>query len=816
MATTDVMGETSAEIFAGQRTLPQIRAIHASLHSQVEEKSLHLRRRVGSSYRELLGTADSIVQMRGDNNQVQHLLANMGSRCGRTVVTDKAGNLGEFWSKQSKTNAASAAHLKLLESCALVVDRCLKSSSGLGQTIAIGDRLTMAAKILTLGRLLTASIGGDINLDLATQQSLTLTVKALEKLRWKLRRGIDRVLEKPSEDADRENITKALCAKSLVSSSGAKDALRYFLDIRTKAIQSAFESAAETGSGLKRTQDNNSAATHALTLYIRTILDVQALLPTLLPQALSALKQNRLLDDPALNQLDILRLDLYERWCTEDIQLFTPYIRHDDLDGKAARDSLGAWAEAGAQALIAGLKQSLEAMSDFKSITTLRTSILTIWIRNGSKAKGFDPQELQDDIREAINSRLLAVLEAKVMKLRLVGSEISATIEGWENGVTDKQAHLWDYNGYDEALEQGAAPFLQDVLSRLNGRNNTVSKAINSYISWYHVIDHVKAVVEELKRQRWDNDFDEVEDEEIIDTRQLVLSKEDPKMLQDQLDATLDKGYQALGKQLADLWAANADQEENASAIAAYLVRVIRDIRVKLPDRSSVKEFGLDIVTALHESIASGATISALETFTTTGLSSRVVVCRPLWDGQPPLPNQPSPSLFKFIDDLSYTMSNLGADLWTPAATTIMKRQLAEHLSKAWQRELSELKLATSSTTKTDGVKLANADSAASSVDAKVTPEEEVDNDTANEEAAPDSDITAETSNNSQELCIQWLFDIYFLCSCLGAPAKAQLEELSKEIYRRTELDDESARKRIIKAAEDYWQRVSLLFGLFA
>ena len=87
MATPDLSTLTSsAQIFSSNYTLPQIRAIHKSLHVEIDEKASRLRTQVGSSYRDLLGTADTIVQMRKDNDAVQGVLGRMGGRCGRGVV----------------------------------------------------------------------------------------------------------------------------------------------------------------------------------------------------------------------------------------------------------------------------------------------------------------------------------------------------------------------------------------------------------------------------------------------------------------------------------------------------------------------------------------------------------------------------------------------------------------------------------------------------------------------------------------------------------------------------------------------------------
>ncbi|KAL3953678.1 hypothetical protein ACCO45_011634 [Purpureocillium lilacinum] len=532
---------SSAQIFSSNKTLPQIRSIHKALHVQIEEKSSRLRTQVGGSYRELLGTADTIVQMHGDNDRVQELLGKMGGRCGRTVVAAKATGLSKFVANERNEDMSRAARLKLLSACGLLVGRILKGQAGLDEHAKRGDRLLLAAKVWVLIRLLLKGFEEETE-DASAGPKLDLggAIKSRDSLRRRLNNAIKKVLENASDDAEREDILKALCAHCLVASSGASDALRYFLSVRAEAMALAFD--VEEDERATTTED----VVHSLRLYTKTLLDVQALVPAKLSPVLASLKSRPLLADPALKRLEGLRLDLYQRWCSEEIQYFTPFVRHDDLDGKLARERLTSWATKGGQVLLDGLKKTLEHMADFKSIMELRTEVLRLWIRDGGRARGFDPSEMQDDLRDAINSRMLAVLENKVTKLRLVGSEVRATLEGWREGVTDKQQGLWDESGYDEALATGAASFVQEVTSRLYGRNDAVSKAAHSYSSWYHVIDDVEGVVELLRKQRWDNDYDEIEDEETIEARQQALSKDDPRQLQEKLDATLDKSFQEL------------------------------------------------------------------------------------------------------------------------------------------------------------------------------------------------------------------------------------------------------------------------------
>ncbi|EWZ95131.1 hypothetical protein BFJ63_vAg8188 [Fusarium oxysporum f. sp. narcissi] len=807
---------SSAQIFSPNNTLPQIRTIHKSLHVAIEEKSTRLRTQVGSSYRDLLGTADTIVHMRDDNDVVQELLGKMGGRCGRAVISAKATGLANFVAKENKYATSIAARLRLLDACVLVVGRILKGSGGLGDNVKKGDRLVLSTKVLVLSRLLIKSLSDDAT-DTSSRQAIETARASVSKLRRRLLRNVEKVFERAGDETEREDVQKALCAYSLATSSGARDVLRHFLHVRAEAMGLAFEA---EENNRKRSADD---VVQSLRLYSRTLLDVQALVPGRLSLALSGLKSHPLLADTGLKQLEGLRLDIYERWCDEEIQYFTPFVRHDDLDGSQAREMLAAWSEKGSEVLLDGLKKTLNTMSEFKSIMELRTSVLELWIRDGGKARGIDPSEMQDSLREAINSRMLEVLDTKVSKLRLVGSEVSASLGRWKDGITDEHVSIWNEEGYDEALAGGAAPFVQEVVSRFYGRNDAVSKATHSYKSWYHVIDDVKEVVEQLRQQRWDNDYDEIEDEETIEARQKLLSKDDPQMLQERLDATLDKSFKELEDQIQSLWDERAESSRNGK-VAMYFLRVLRDIRHHLPERPSIKSFGLKAVPSMHEKVAVAVLQPTLEEFSTQGLSQRVVVGRPLWDGEPALPNQPSPEIFQFLRSLSLSMSDEGADLWTKAAVSVLKKHLTEQLCKMWEVAVVE-----NSVDNKEDVK----DEKSNEVDAK---EEKDDDDTedenaeetdekkasAEEELPKPEDATEEqkpglSAEQKTDVFTQWLFDIALLRRCIGntESAGSSFQNLEDNVYRHSKLD-EAAKHRILKSANDFWQRASLLFGLLA
>ena len=815
---------SSEQIFSSNHTLPQIRALHKALHAQVDDKAARLRTQVGGSYRELLGTADAIVGMRDGMDAVQAALERVGARCGRAVVKAKVGELRQFVERDADTPSAGVgqrpgqvARARLLEGCALAVGRVLRGG-GDGEAAAKGERLVVAAKVLVLSRLLAKSLA-DGGLDADVSASVEASKKSLGSLRRRLLRSIEKVLELVGDEGPgREDVLNALCAYSLATSSGARDVLKHFLDVREEAMALAFD---VQGGDRER---GTASVLGGLELYTKTLTDFQALVPSKLTEALVKLGKNVLLDDEALRQSEGLRLDIYERWCGDDIRFFRPYIRHDDVDGAQARDMFVTWAGKGGEILMRGLTKALERLFDFKSIIEMRTSVLRLWIRDGGKAKGFDSSVMLNKLRGAISRHLLQVLSMKVGKLRLVGSEVAAALGSWQEGVTHDARGLWDSDGLDLDLSEGAAQFTQDLIARLYGRNDAVSKAVTCYQSWHHVIDDVGEVVEQLRRQRWDNDVDEIEDEDTIEGRQQLLSRDDPQTLHDRLEALLEKAFRDLDAQLAKEWDAQKEAA-HSGAVAMYFARVLRDIRSRLPKLKAVEGFGLSLVPALHEKIVVAVVLSPLEELATSGLTRKVVAGRSLWEGEPELPTSPSPAAFGFLRNLSAAMGDAGLDIWSPAAVAVLKQHVRRRLREIWLEAIA----ARVEEGKADGVEVSNGDAGedteretdeadADGAKGDEAEEDAVESDEA-EKGTPVHDLPAKVPTPAQQkdVLVQWLFDISILRCSLDANTGSKpddLGDLEEHVFQLSQLDSDAARQRLAKASQEYWKRTSLLFGL--
>lgn len=879
-------------------TLPQLRALHRSLQGAAAERGARLRERVGAGYRELLGTASEIVTMRDDADAVVEVLAGLGARCSAGAVARKCSALEgvELGPKlQGVTGAVDATggetvrvgedmertlsregRARMLAAAEGVVQRLLSGRSGGAMplvltagdgkaTLGRGDRLVVAAKVIVLCRLLVKGFemeekdsDGARARGRLSPVKLEQARKTLQHLQQRLLHGIQKVLarlpqassksEKKSSvgsvnarpTSPRDDILKALTAFALATSSGARDSLRHFLRVRGEAMALALEGDESDGGGQPERVSEESLL-RCLSLYTGTLLDVQAITPHRLAEALAASKRRPLLTDETLRGIEALRLDVYERWCGDEVRFYTPFLRHDDLTAgggpqqSQAREMLATWSKRGGEAVLRGLAAHVERLVDLSAIADLRARAFRHWIRFGAHVRsgmGIDAPGMLDELRQVVQQHMLRVVEVKVTKLRILGSEVESTLQSWREGVTDAQTSLWDVAQADADLARpgagpgggsGATYFIQRLSARLAGRTDAVARALACYATWYRVVDEVADVLARLRRQRWDdaateddgNDdgYDDyvalVEDEETATARQTLLGQSDPDALAERLEETLTRAFDALDKQLKQLWQKHGGRSDDAEdaghsrgPVAAYLLRIVRDVRARLPPPvPSVRTtFGLALVPSLHETLAETTVSSVARDL--KALADSTASRKTLWEGaDPPLPTQPSPAAFVLLRAVSVAMADAGSDLWSAAAVRVLKRKLGERLCEVW----------------TDAVKARLEEAEASVKEGSPVTErkqEGAEDEGKAEESGKTEVAGAETQR--KDLFTQWAFDVCVLRLYLIPDASTSedgYKELEETIVKHTGLGPDE-RKRLGKAAQEYFKRTSLLFGL--
>ncbi|KAL8771268.1 MAG: hypothetical protein Q9209_003173 [Squamulea sp. 1 TL-2023] len=92
---------------AFQYPIAAVRGMERQLRNDIGSNCEKLRSLVGTSYRDLLGTAESIIEMNEQMQQVESYLSDMGIRCNSRLLDKKAANF-RAWDSDSKATGTVA------------------------------------------------------------------------------------------------------------------------------------------------------------------------------------------------------------------------------------------------------------------------------------------------------------------------------------------------------------------------------------------------------------------------------------------------------------------------------------------------------------------------------------------------------------------------------------------------------------------------------------------------------------------------------------------------------------------------------------
>ncbi|KAF2168047.1 hypothetical protein M409DRAFT_65593 [Zasmidium cellare ATCC 36951] len=768
MATTTTTPPTPATLTTWEEAfthpLPTVLTLEKQLRSHMTENRTKLRTLVGSSYRDLLGTAEKIIEMDGQIRSVEGMLGGMGRRCNSGVVERGWDGLKgrKGVGKGDKGREGWVVNVRVLRGVVGFVGRVVRNGgSGSGR----GDALT-AAKVLVLGRLVLKGLGEkEEGKDGVLVEEMR---RKLGSVRRRLLGDIARRLvrrgggEEEEEEEDKERTVKTLCAYSLISSAGPRDVLRYFMQVRFEQL----ETKAEEGDLVSM-----------LDLYSQTLLDTKELFPRRFAEALAALAKATLVKDKDVRAVQELSLDVYEQWIEEDVRNFHPYVRHDQLSTGEVGDALAAWTRQAQECLLHGLRDALEKQTDMKEVLEVRQKVLSKYLALSARVRSDAHAKALEDIRAAFLKRLeeLAAQAAKI-----AGFDVA------DHGSSEMPAaSMWDLATADLDLNNGAIQFRQAVIHRQHGHSPSIATVTTALDKWIERLQGFTEFISSMRTIKWDDDLDlELDDLTDGESLQVILSKKDPQLLETRLHeettTALEETYRQVEKCL--------ESEHNPT----ILIRVVREVdrrRRGLGDRfeklSTVKA-DPTFIAALHRQVAVSIAEESVKQFSKS-VQKRSHTPVTLWDGTPPLPVQPSPATFRFLKTLHKHMSSAGTDLWSPDAVQALKAHVAEQV--AAQPNIEKI----AATTATEEASLSNGH-------------------------ADQDDKTNEKMSASRDRLVQLQFDVFYLQRVFSSSTGGKLGEVVGEIGRRGKLDDMGSLEveRLRKSAMEYWRRTYLLFGLLA
>jgi len=293
-------------------------------------------------------------------------------------------------------------------------------------------------------------------------------------------------------------------------------------------------------------------------------------------------------------------------------------------------------------------------------------------------------------------------------------------------------------------------------------------------------------LLQQMRSTRWqdelDADFDDLENGDEI--RQ-ALTKTDAEQTQSAFQSAVSEVLKHQYELIKD--------RSSSPMPPRTLLRLLREVdsrRVMIEHSYGAKveiDFYHSTIRSLHQALVEQIIEPPLKQLrVSTKKQAKAAVS--LWDGSPPLPVQPSPSIFRFMTALDEAMSGAGSDLWSYGAVDVLKGVLTERLGTVFGDPPGKDAIASKS--ELNGH---------------------------NEDASKGVDHAAEDTKG-RKLLLQSLFNVLYLCRVMGTRQIGEDNSLNAYATRAREVAelDDATYERLQKNAGEYWKRTYLLFGLLA
>ncbi|KAH6642579.1 hypothetical protein C7974DRAFT_302163 [Boeremia exigua] len=776
---------------AFQYPIPTVRKLEQQLRTTADDNREKLRSLVGASYRSLLDTAETIIHMETQSEQVESKLGRVGQNCNTRVLDKISGNalkMDTYGRGSDVERYTFASQLSVLRNAPIVKTRLMRKD----------DQHLLIAKVLVISRLIHKALS-------QSEAKPPIVDQLWDKLlsaRRKLLRRIDRRLA--SVTGETTSLVESMCAYALATSSTPSDVLKHFHRVRKDKMVTDLK---KGGDELAKRGIN------ALRLCIQTCLDTQTIFPRRLAEALAKLKAHPLIQDPEVRELYELNLDVHDRWIGDEVRNYTPWPRHDELQRPEAERLLHRWSKDTIAAFLKEVKVALQDENRLAEVASLRQELIETWMLSGSRMAGVKFAHVLDDLRDTMNEKLEAIVRARTDSLQGVVKELTGGLETLAINNDSSGLSLWANTKDGQDLSNGAHAFKSTILNTHQGRDQSVLDVTAAFDEWMDSVLEVKGIVKSMKEARWDDTFaddieEECDDDDLGDSKQTLLSADDPRLLEDVTQEAVGRSLQNLGKSLAQIAQSVTDEKADESVPKAiFVLRIVRDFgdripRLRLQEKSSTfpTPFTSEVLKPLHDILAvyvAQSTVPAYEASLDSTIKDGTQT-HILWEGHPPIPSQPSPSAFRFLRETNRTMARLGNDLWASTGVAAVKSKISFEVTRVLKKHAKAITTA--------------------NPQKEVTAEEQADTKDADSEERNDKPIAADViSVQETELLDQRLkqltFDALYMQRFFGDEPKALLA--MDDLIERIDLTDPDI-QRLRKNAVEYAKKTYLLFALLA
>ncbi|KAK9322465.1 hypothetical protein V1517DRAFT_323227 [Lipomyces orientalis] len=461
---------------------PQVRVVAFQVRNDAQALREQLRSLVGESYRELLGTADTIIDMNGTVEEMEERFRTLATSCSSKMVrtrADKRDVLNSVFHDRGMSSKMGVAIIKLMN------DICF----------AIETLLGMPSLILTVSKLLLVLKELAASTKPVAISQIGFIGARVCILEARYFRSIATILRSTMSS----NILDALVSYSLFTSSSPSTTLSYFLEARSNQFDSYIS------------QTTSYALLAALGALDFTITSVKSLFPNQFSRALARATFLPALSDTEFRKLPYIDFAVLSDWFPKDILEFTPPAAQDPEDSPVdVMQSLTAFQASAMASFEAGVRA---VITDIASNSTTSTTEKQINDLLGLRRTIFENLIERPAVRSLLLSKdvtweaewfptLKSLCNTYLNATATIADALSDAVSNADAVVRKSKSDpvsLWDDAWMTFDISRGALDFRSAVSAIIGGNATDCGDILGSLKAWWDGINTVRKLVGRVK-----------------------------------------------------------------------------------------------------------------------------------------------------------------------------------------------------------------------------------------------------------------------------------------------------------------------------
>lgn len=502
MTSTPVTWE---EAFRSQ-SIVSIKALEKELRTSSARDKERLRNLVGSNYRELLSTADQIVQLDQTVREVETRIAKLSSSCSPPETQNGT--------RKIRQSTLVIVHLKTVAKLLSRVDDPLNRSGVL-----------LTAQRIVIARLVLRSVEESVQ-QTKVYQTLTARLKQRQSL------GVAQINHVLSHsEVYLPKLANALCAYCLVFACSPSDGIQHIHELRLARLTAQDERGPISKSGLLSKCYYLVQSTTAIRrLHGRVTTDILNSLQK------KATLQNIVADSPDLGILCCL--------LPTDIQSFTPYIPKPSPAAHGVDEAVAVWTDDATRVLLEHLA-SYVSLQKLEGVLATRRDVLGLLLESCFSASTCN--HVIPEVENIFSSRIVELISASCWQITKLGTDPVARAHGTRSEI------LWETQWlHKKGIEQGAT--VHQCQARYLGMHKDLERHLQRINVWSKRCFRHQVLLRELGDIRWQDKIEDHDDEDEEAAESIVqqLTRDSPEHFMATYDETLQEVVSKFVQQVSE------------------------------------------------------------------------------------------------------------------------------------------------------------------------------------------------------------------------------------------------------------------------